>query len=70
MKKAFNKFEVIQKAVEVYKNNDIFSMRAAARLYGCSDKSIANHLNNKIKSAPDYFVSYQKLSSIEENILA
>ncbi len=58
MKKAFNKSEAIQKAVEVYKNDDTLNMRAAARLYGYSDKSIANHLNSKIKPAPDCFVSY------------
>ena len=45
-------------------------MRAAAYFYGYSDKSIANYLNGKIKPAPDYFVSYQKLSPIKENILA
>ncbi len=69
MKKALNKSEAIQKAVEAYKNDDIFNIRAAARLYGYSDKSIANYLNNKIKPAPDYFISYQKLSPIEEKIL-
>ncbi len=58
MKKVLNKSEVIQKAVEAYKNDDTLSMRAAARLYGCSDKLIANYLNGKIKSAPDCFVSY------------
>ncbi len=58
MKRALNKSEVIQKAVEVYKNDDILSMRAAARFYGYSDKLIANYLNNKIKPAPDYFISY------------
>ncbi len=70
MEKAFNKSEAIQKTVEVYKNNDIFSMRAVVYFYDCSDKSIVNHLNGKIKSAPDYFVSYQKFSPIEENVLA
>ena len=70
MKKVFNKSKVIQKAIKVYKNNDTLNIRAAASLYGYSDKSIANHRNNKIKPAPDYFVSYQKLSPIEENILA
>jgi len=44
-------------------------MRPATRLYSYSDKSIANHLNNKIKSTPDYFISYQKLSPVEEKIL-
>ena len=58
MKKALNKSEAIQKAVEAYKNDDTLSMRAAARFYGCSDKSIANYLNGKIKPAPDCFVSY------------
>ena len=58
MKKALNKSEAIQKAVEAYKNDNIFNIRAAARLYGYSDKSIANHLNSKIKSTPDYFISY------------
>ncbi len=58
MKKALNKSEAIQKAVEVYKNDDTLSMRAAARLYGYSDKLIANYLNDKIKPASDYFVSY------------
>ncbi len=58
MKKALNKSEAIQKAVEVYKNDDTFNMRAVARLYGYSDKLTANYLNNKIKPAPDYFVSY------------
>ncbi len=33
-------------------------MRAVARFYGYSDKSIANYLNGKIKSAPDYFIFY------------
>jgi len=45
-------------------------MRAVARLYGCSDKLIANYLNSKIKSAPDCFVFYQKLSPVEEKVLA
>ncbi len=58
MKKAFNKSEAIQKTVEAYKNDDTFSMRAAARFYGCSDKLIANYLNGKIKSAPDCFIFY------------
>ncbi len=69
MKKALNKSEAIQKAIEAYKNNDTLNIRAVARLYGYSDKSIANHLNNKIKPASDYFVSYQKPSPVEEKIL-
>jgi len=70
MKKVFNKSKVIQKAIKVYKNNDTLNIRAAARLYDYSDKSIANHLNSKIKPAPDCFVSYQKLSPVEEKVLA
>ncbi len=65
MKKTFNKSKAIQKTVETYKNNDILSIRAATRFYDYSDKSIANHLNNKIKPTPDYFIFYQKLSPIE-----
>jgi len=71
MEKTLNKSEAIQKTVKAYNNNNnILSTRAAARLYSYSDKSIANHLNSKIKPAPDYFVSYKKFSPIEENILA
>ncbi len=58
MKKALNKSEAIQKAVEAYKNDDTLSMRAVIRLYGYSDKLIANHLNDKIKPVPDCFVFY------------
>ena len=58
MEKAFNKSEAIQKTVEVYKNNDIFSMRAVVYFYDCSDKSIANYFNSKIKFVPDYFIFY------------
>jgi len=58
MKKVFNKSKVIQKAIKVYKNNDTLNIRAATRFYDYSDKSIANHLNGKIKSVPDYFISY------------
>ena len=58
MKKILNKSEAIQKTVEVYKNNNTLNIRAAARFYDYSDKSIANYLNDKIKSTPDYFISY------------
>ncbi len=58
MKKVLNKSEAIQKAVEAYKNDDTLSIRVVVCFYGCSDKSIANYLNGKIKSAPDYFIFY------------
>jgi hypothetical protein len=70
MEKALNKSEAIKKAVETYKNDENLSMRAAARMHDCDPKSISNYLKDKIKSAPDYFVIYQKFSPIEENILA
>ncbi len=70
MKKVLNKSEAIQKTVKTYKNNNTFNMRVVAHLYDYSDKSIANHFNGKIKSTPDYFISYQKLSPIEEKVLA
>jgi len=46
MKKALNKSEAIQKTIKAYKNDNTLNMRAAARLYDYSDKSIANHLNS------------------------
>ena len=70
MKKTLNKSKTIQRTVEAYKNNNTLNIRAATHLYSYSDKSIANHLNNKIKPAPDCFISYQKLSPIEKKILA
>jgi hypothetical protein len=70
MEKALNKSEAIKKAVEAYKNNENLNMRAAARIHGCDPKSISNHLKGKIKPASDYFVIYQKLSPIKENVLA
>jgi hypothetical protein len=70
MEKAPNKSEATKKAVEAYKNNENLSMRAAVRMYGCNPKLISNHLNSKTKPAPDYFIIYQKLSPIEENVLA
>ena len=70
MKKALNKSEAIQKTVEAYKNNNTLNIRSAARLYSYNDKSITNHFNNNIKPAPDYFISYQKLSPVKEKILA
>jgi hypothetical protein len=70
MEKALNKSEATKKAVEAYKNNENLSMRAAARMHGCDPKSVFNHLKGKIKFAPDYFVTYQKLSLIEESVLA
>jgi len=70
MKKALNKSEAIQKTIKAYKNDNTLNMRAAARLYDYSDKSIANHLNSKIKSVLDYFIFYQKLLSIKKKVLA
>src|SRR6266498_3836271 len=69
MNKALNKSENIQKAAEAYKNNPNLSIRRAAAIYNVAPNSVSNYLNGRTKPAPDYFTSYQKLSSIEESVL-
>jgi hypothetical protein len=69
MEKTINKSNSIRETAEVYENDSNLSLRRAATLYNVHYISIINYFTNKIKPAPDYFVTYQKLTSVEENIL-
>jgi hypothetical protein len=69
MKKAINKSNSIREAAEAYENDSNLSLRRAATLYNIHHTSITNYLTNKIKSAPDHFVTYQKFTPVEENVL-
>jgi hypothetical protein len=69
MEKVINKSNSIRKIAEAYENNSNLFLRRAAILHNIHYISIINYLTNKIKSAPNYFVIYQKLISVEENIL-
>jgi hypothetical protein len=69
MEKAVNKSRAIQKATDAYKKDPNLSYRAAGTVFGVTGQSIINHCSGKTKPAPDCFVSYQKLSPIEECVL-
>ena len=69
MEKALDKSERIKKDVKAYKNDKNLSIRGAAALHGVHHTSVSNHLNKEKKSAPDVYVSYQKLTPIEKNVL-
>ncbi|SRR6266536_4437044 len=67
--KALNKSENIKKPAEAYKNDPNPNIRRATAIHNITPNSVSNYLSGKTKSAPDYFTSYQKLSSIEESVL-
>ncbi len=69
MNKALNKSEAIKKAAEAYKNDPNLSFRRAAAIHDVAPNSIRNYLNGQTKPTFDCFVSYQKLSLIEESVL-
>jgi hypothetical protein len=69
MKKAINKSNSIRETTETYENDPNLFQRRAAILYNVHHTSITNYLTNKIKPTSDYFVIYQMLTPIEENIL-
>jgi hypothetical protein len=69
MEKAINKSNSIREAAEAYENDPNLSLRRAAILYNIHYISITNYLTNKIKSASNYFIIYQKFTPVEENIL-
>jgi hypothetical protein len=69
MKKVINKLNFIREAAEAYENDLNLSLRRAATLHNVHYISITNYFTNKIKPAPDYFITYQKITLIEENIL-
>jgi hypothetical protein len=69
MEKAINKSNSIREAAEVYENDPNLSLRRAATLHNVHHTSITNYLTNKIKPAPDHFVTYQKLTPVEESVL-
>ncbi|SRR6266536_1087178 len=69
MNKALNKSENIQKAAEAYKNDLNLNIRRAVVIHNIAPNSVSNYLNGRTKPAPDYFTSYQKLSSIKESVL-
>jgi hypothetical protein len=69
MEITINKSNFIREASEIYENDPNLSLRRAAILYNIHHISITNYLTNKIKPAPDHFIIYQKLTSVEENVL-
>ncbi len=69
MNKALNKPENIQKTAETYKNNPNLNIRRATAIHNIAPNLVSNYLNSRTKPTPDYFTSYQKLSSIEKNVL-
>jgi hypothetical protein len=69
MKKAINKSNSIREAAKAYENDSNLFLRRAAILHNVYHISITNYLRNKIKSAPDHFIIYQKFTPVEENIL-
>jgi hypothetical protein len=69
MEKTINKSNSIRKAAEIYENDSNLFLRHAVTLHNIYHISITNYLTNKTKSAPNYFVIYQKLTPVEKNIL-
>jgi hypothetical protein len=69
MEKIINKLNSIREAAEAYENDFNLFLRRAAILHNIHHISITNYLTNKIKSAPNHFIIYQKLTPVEENIL-
>jgi hypothetical protein len=69
MEKVINKSNSIREAAETYENDPNLSLRRAATLHNVHHISITNYLTNKTKPAPDHFVTYQKLTPVEENVL-
>jgi hypothetical protein len=61
MSNAFKKIESIRKAVEIYEIDSTLSTRDAATIYGYLYQSIYNRLNGKNGSAPNAFISRQKI---------
>ncbi len=70
MKKALEKSERIKNIIKIYKNNENLSIRQTTLLNNVSPQSVINHLNDEIIPIPDRHASYQKLTLIEEKILA
>jgi hypothetical protein len=70
MQQALDKLERIKQTAYAYKYDNTLSYRAAGDMYGIHYTSIANYLRKKIKPASDYYVFYQKLTLIEESVLA
>jgi hypothetical protein len=58
MEKAINKSNSIREAAEAYENDPNLFLRRAAILHNVHYTSITNYLTNKIKPAPNHFVTY------------
>jgi len=70
MEKSTNKAKDLQAAVEAYKNDPELSYRAAAKIHKVSYQSVINHCFDEKKHSPDCYEARQKLSPIEESVLA
>jgi hypothetical protein len=69
MEKSLNKSENIRKAIEVYKNDPKFTIRAAATIHYYTPQSIINRLTEKHQPASDIYTSAQRLTPIEKYVL-
>ena len=70
MEKSTNKAKDLQAAVEAYKNDPELSYRAAAKIHKVSYQSVINHCSDEKKYSPDCYEARQKLSPVEESVLA
>jgi hypothetical protein len=69
MNNALKKAESIRKTVEAYETDSIFGTRGTAVIYKYLHQLICNRLNGKNGSAPNIFISRQKIWFIEESVL-
>ncbi len=69
MQKAINKARAIKEAALVYQNNPSLSYRSAVKIYGVSAQSIIRYYNGETTSAPNIFITSQKLSPVKEAVL-
>ncbi len=69
MQKAINKAITIKEAALAYQNNPSLSYRSVVKIYRASTQSVIRYYNGEIISAPNIFITNQKLLLIKEAVL-